>query len=90
MKRGKSEYFKTDSPLEAFAQSLSEKLEQSKESHDSIVFVCIGSDRSTGDSLGPLTGHNLKGINSDNVFLFGTLESPVHARNLETTISCPD
>lgn len=25
-----------------------------------IIILCIGSDRSTGDSLGPLIGHQLK------------------------------
>ena len=24
--------------------------------HDNLVFCCIGTDRSTGDALGPLTG----------------------------------
>lgn len=27
---------------------------------DEVVVVCIGTDRSTGDSFGPLTGHLLR------------------------------
>ena len=27
-----------------------------------IIFLCIGTDRSTGDSLGPLIGYKLKPI----------------------------
>lgn len=50
------------------------------------VFVCIGSDRSTGDSLGPLVGYKIEGIRNKNVHIYGTLERPVHAKNLETTI----
>jgi putative sporulation protein YyaC len=48
-----------------------------------IVFVCIGTDRSTGDSLGPLVGTLLeeKGINSFHIY--GTLDDPIHAVNLE-------
>ncbi|OGX61721.1 MAG: spore protease YyaC [Paenibacillus sp. RIFOXYA1_FULL_44_5] len=54
----------------------------------SIVLVCIGTDRSTGDSLGPLVGRNLRHISSfPNVMLFGTLDHPVHAMNLEQTFN---
>jgi putative sporulation protein YyaC len=47
-----------------------------------IVFVCIGTDRSTGDSLGPLVGTLLeeKGIRS--FYVYGTLDEPIHAVNL--------
>lgn len=44
-----------------------------------IVFACIGTDRSTGDSLGPLVGTNLKKLG---LTVVGTLESPLHAQNL--------
>lgn len=47
-----------------------------------IVFVCIGSDRSTGDSLGPLVGHKLKYLSKNNIYIYGTLESPIHAKNM--------
>jgi putative sporulation protein YyaC len=48
------------------------------------VFVCIGSDRSTGDSLGPLVGSTLAVKN--NHYVFGTLERPVHALNVFETL----
>ncbi|MBS4218208.1 spore protease YyaC [Bacillus sp. FJAT-49711] len=47
-----------------------------------IVIVCIGTDRSTGDSLGPLVGTFLKEAGLDSFHLYGTLEDPVHAVNL--------
>ncbi|KUP09376.1 sporulation protein [Bacillus coahuilensis p1.1.43] len=47
-----------------------------------IVFVCIGTDRSTGDSLGPLVGTFLQEKNCPNIFVYGTLEDPIHAVNL--------
>ncbi len=54
----------------------------------SLVFVCIGTDRSTGDSLGPLIGHKITGIKNKGVYVYGTLESPVHAKNLSTIMEC--
>ena len=65
----------------SFETLLLEKLTQK---YISIVFVCIGTDRSTGDCLGPLIGHKLSNINYNNVFVYGTLDSPVHAKNLPT------
>lgn len=47
-----------------------------------IIFVCIGSDRSTGDSLGPLVGHKLKYLSRNNIYVYGTLENPIHAKNM--------
>lgn len=45
-----------------------------------IVFACIGTDRSTGDSLGPLIGMMLQreGFN-----VVGTLNDPMHALTIE-------
>lgn len=51
-----------------------------------IVVVCIGTDRSTGDSLGPLVGSALRKFHSPDFDLFGTLEEPVHAMNLDDTL----
>lgn len=50
-----------------------------------LVFLCIGSDRVTGDCLGPYIGHQLlEHLNTDThgVYVYGTLKSPVHALNL--------
>lgn len=51
--------------------------------HRDIVFVCIGTDRSTGDSLGPLIGTKLLEKNIQTFHVYGTLDDPVHALNLE-------
>ena len=50
--------------------------------HKEIVFVCIGTDRSTGDSLGPLIGYKIKDMRYNNIFVMGDLDNPVHAKNL--------
>jgi putative sporulation protein YyaC len=53
-----------------------------------IILLCIGTDRVTGDSLGPLVGYKLKNSLETfrNVQLYGTLETPVHAKNIAETI----
>jgi putative sporulation protein YyaC len=57
-----------------------------------LVLLCIGTDRSTGDCLGPLVGSKLI-LEKQNIFhIYGTLEHPVHASNLEETMTkiCQD
>ena len=51
-----------------------------------IVVLCIGTDRSTGDSLGPLVGNKLKFLVRNSIHIYGNLECPVHAKNLRETI----
>ncbi|MDD3364822.1 MAG: spore protease YyaC [Syntrophomonas sp.] len=50
-----------------------------------IVYLCIGTDRATGDCLGPLVGTRLQAM-SPAINLFGTLEKPSHAANLESVL----
>ncbi|WP_338553766.1 spore protease YyaC [Paenibacillus sp. KS-LC4] len=52
-----------------------------------LIIVCVGTDRSTGDSLGPLIGTSLAKYNSPYFALYGTLEEPVHAMNLTDTLA---
>ena len=51
-----------------------------------LVFLCIGSDRITGDSLGPLIGRQLLCHRWQHSFIYGTLEEPVHALNLASVL----
>lgn len=53
----------------------------------SLVILCIGTDRATGDSLGPLVGYKLRALDFPGVHLYGTLDEPVHAKNLESTLA---
>lgn len=46
------------------------------------VVVCIGSDRSTGDALGPLVGSLLQDEGVAERWVVGDLGRPVHASNL--------
>jgi len=55
-----------------------------------IVFVCIGTDRSAGDSYGPFVGLKLKQTfflrKYTHVSVYGCLDHPVHAKNLMETV----
>ena len=62
-----------------------EELEKSRK--DKVLLLCIGTDRSTGDSLGPLIGYQLKNRELKHIRVLGTLNRPVHAMNLEDTLS---
>lgn len=52
-----------------------------------IVIACIGTDRSTGDSLGPLVGTFLSEKRNSSFFVYGTLEDPIHAVNLQEKVT---
>ena len=80
-------YFNSDRNFEAeaFAARLHQMIEEEKlrQGKRGVVFLCIGTDRSTGDSLGPLIGYKLRKMEVSGASVFGTLERPVHAMNLE-------
>ncbi|MBD1381088.1 spore protease YyaC [Bacillus sp. IB182487] len=64
------------------AIKIKEIIQQSLLENKDIVFLCIGSDRYVGDSLGPLVGTMLKESQLP-YRVYGTLEEPVHAFNLK-------
>lgn len=51
-----------------------------------IVFLCIGTDRVTGDCLGPYIGAQLSSHTFPMIHVYGTLSDPVHALNLTDTL----
>lgn len=53
---------------------------------DELVLVCIGTDRSIGDALGPLIGTQIAGPVGPPATVLGTLDNPVHASNLVDTL----
>ena len=53
----------------------------------SPVFICIGSDRVTGDSLGPIIGSELKRAFHGRIPVYGTVEMPIHALNLSSVLT---
>lgn len=71
--------------LDRLALNMKEIIRNSGYPYENIIFLCIGSDRSIGDSLGPLVGTMLKEQQVP-YRVYGTLEKPVHALNLEETL----
>ncbi len=49
---------------------------------DRSCLLCIGTDRGTGDCLGPYVGHRLSSFCFPGIYVYGTLVQPVHALNL--------
>ncbi|WP_186306486.1 spore protease YyaC [Siminovitchia fortis] len=70
--------------IDTMADMISDILSTS--THKDIIFLCIGSRRSTGDSLGPIVGTLLKEQGTP-FHIFGTLDEPVHALNLSDTLN---
>lgn len=54
---------------------------------DEVILLCIGTDLSIGDSLGPLVGSHLTEAGSQPFTVLGTLDQPVHASNLAQTVA---
>jgi putative sporulation protein YyaC len=80
-------YFNSKDKLTSFrlAEQLSKLILRHEYEFDTIVILCIGTDRVTGDSLGPLIGYKLSNSNLNSIKIYGTLEKPVHALNLNET-----
>lgn len=65
-----------------FCKELNKLTAQKITKKHSIIILCIGSDRATGDCLGPIIGYKLEKQQYKNVHIYGTLSHPVHAKNL--------
>lgn len=53
------------------------------------IFLCVGSDKITGDAYGPLVGDRLKRLlkNSyNNIQILGTLDKPISGTNLDKKV----
>lgn len=70
-----------------FQEMLEEILTRRLKHHPMAVLICIGSDRATGDCLGPIIGYKLAYYKNYRFAVYGTLEAPVHAKNLQDTIT---
>ena len=82
-------YINTEKPdsSEKIARLLEGCIKTNGKSWSEIVFLCIGSDRVTGDCLGPYIGDRLSQYHIPGVFIYGTLQNPVHAVNLSSILS---
>lgn len=83
-------YFSTKDQYASFefGDTLYELLQKHYDNERPLIFLCIGSDRATGDCLGPLLGHKLcNGLYVSSYHVYGTLQEPVHAKNLQETLN---
>ena len=69
-----------------FCRELNKLVESKLSKKHSVIILCIGSDRATGDCLGPIIGYKLEKQQYKNVHIYGTLARPVHAKNLTKTL----
>lgn len=79
-------YYNPQNPysLSEFHTDFIHHLHEMHKKNQPLVLICVGSDRATGDCLGPLVGQYL--INSVDYSVYGTLQHPVHAKNLKNTM----
>jgi putative sporulation protein YyaC len=80
----KSFLYTDSSTTDSISNFVLNLINMSGKKHLPITFLCIGTDRVTGDSLGPMVGTFLKANEIKNVI--GCLDNPVHAKNLQTVI----
>lgn len=84
----KSYYFniKERFAVQHFTKELIELININNPYNYPIVILCIGTDRATGDSLGPIVGYKLKSSYLKGITIYGTLSEPIHAKNIEETV----
>ena len=75
----------TEAP-EKITRALHKCIQRHNASWSEMVFLCIGSDRIIGDCLGPFVGQLLDSCTTAGVSVYGTLQKPVHALNLEPVL----
>lgn len=82
-KKKKTEYFDiyADMAYKRLGNCIVEHFKKECPSDYSPVILCIGTDRATGDCLGPLVGEQLYDYHT-RYRVYGTLSNPVHALNL--------
>lgn len=68
-----------------FQKDLKNKMKKYRKKNQPLVIVCIGTDRATGDCLGPLVGQYLQ-HHTPIYTVYGCLSKPIHAQNLSETI----
>ena len=82
------EYFHTFNSIShiLLGKSITRMLCKKMKGNNTPVIVCIGTDRATGDCLGPLVGEQLIDYN-EAYKVYGCLSAPVHALNIENVIT---
>lgn len=73
-----------------FINKFSKYLYEERKKYFETVFLCIGTDRVIGDSLGPLVGtmlqEKLEKYNFFNITIYGTLQENICYTNIQNTL----
>ena len=51
-----------------------------------IIFLCIGTSKITGDSIGPIVGSNIKRLENEYIHIYGTVENNLNFNNAKKII----
>lgn len=80
-------YYNSREPYSVFdfSRTLYDLIIKNKEAKNPIILLCIGTDRATGDCLGPIIGYKLSEKYNKKIIIYGSLNHPVHAQNLDKT-----
>ncbi len=54
--------------------------------YSNLVFLCIGTNRLVGDSIGPIVGNSLKNMENEYMQIYGTIENNINFLNAKETI----
>ena len=82
-KRGKKMQNAYNQFIRDFSNTICNLTENKIYSH--VIFLCVGTDRITGDSFGPIVGHKLKRLYEDvrNIEVIGNLNNTVCDTNID-------
>lgn len=88
MLKSKKVYFSTNEKMCQYKlnQEMYSMINNVDKPYKRIAVVGIGTDRSTGDSFGPLVGYMLSKCKIYDFDVYGTIIEPVHALNIRDTM----
>lgn len=85
--KSKNNIHRIDHSEPVASKVLSEKMMSWFPNHPcEYIAIFIGTDRSTGDALGPLAGSTFLKMKPKHIAVYGTLHKPVHAVNLQSRL----
>ncbi|WP_152657469.1 spore protease YyaC [Oceanobacillus sp. CFH 90083] len=85
--RRQSDYFKANYKQPDIAKTLSKQVfPWFPLKANNYIAIFIGTDRSTGDALGPLAGTYFEEMRPRKLHVYGTVHDPVHAVNLREAL----
>lgn len=84
-KKQKNMFYQEEKIIEILADELATAIKNKRKKRP-VIMVCIGTDRSTGDALGPLVGMMIKEKAVGSFHIYGDIDQPVHALNLNKAL----